>query len=95
MTITIELRPEIESGLLAQAQARGISLRDYVREIVVDAALAGMSKVAPPPRTGQALIDVCAEIRGVLTDEEIDTIFARNRSMSRSVELLEPTENRR
>jgi hypothetical protein len=38
-------------------------------------------------RTGQALIDVCAEIRGVLTDEEIDVMFARNRSLSRPVDL--------
>ena len=40
-----------------------------------------------PGRTGQALIDVCAEVRGVLTDDEIDVLFARNRSMSRPVDL--------
>jgi hypothetical protein len=87
MTITIDLRPEIEIGLVAQAEARGVSLRDYVTEIVADAAHVRMVEAEPQPRTGQALIDVCAEIRGVLTDEEIDTMFARNRSMSRSVEL--------
>ena len=48
-------------------------------EIVADAAHVRITEAEPPPRTGQALIDVCAEIRGVLTEEEIDTMFARNR----------------
>lgn len=87
MTITLDLKPEIERGLLAQAQAKGISLTDYVKEIVVREAHVSMTEAPAPHRTGQALIDVCAEVRGLLTDEEIDTMFARNRSMSRSVDL--------
>ena len=88
MTITISLQPEIERGLLAQAQAKGISLTDYVQEIVAREARAGQTEPSlPPRRTGQALIDVCAEVRGLLTDDEIDTLFARNRSMSRPVDL--------
>ncbi len=31
MTITLDLQPEIEKGLLAQAAARGVSLSDYVK----------------------------------------------------------------
>ena len=85
MTITLDLSPEIERGLMAQAQAKGVSLTDYVEEIVAREANAPMTESSP--RTGQALIDVCAQVRGVLTDEEIDTMFARNRSMSRSLEL--------
>ena len=38
-----------------------------------------------PPRTGQDLIDACAKVRGLLTDEEIDTMFARNKSSARPV----------
>ena len=34
MTITLDFQPEIEQGLLAQAQARGVSLADYVKAIV-------------------------------------------------------------
>jgi hypothetical protein len=34
MTVTIELSPEIEAGLLAQAQAEGIDVADYVRNLV-------------------------------------------------------------
>ncbi len=34
MTLTLDQQPEIERGLLAQAQAKGVSLADYVGEIV-------------------------------------------------------------
>jgi len=33
------------------------------------------------------LFDLFAPVRGLLTDDEIDTLFARNRSMSRPVDL--------
>ncbi len=87
MTFTIDLQPEIERCLLAQAQAKGVSLTDYVKEIVSREVHISTAGPAQPRRTGQALIDVCAEVRGVLTDEEIDTLFARNRSVSRPVDL--------
>jgi hypothetical protein len=87
MSLTLDLQPEIERGLLARAQAKGVSLTDYAQEILVREARASMTESAAPPRTGQALIDVCAEVRGLLTDEEIDALFARNRSMSRPVDL--------
>jgi hypothetical protein len=85
MTIKLDLRPEIEKGLLAQATARGVSLLDYVNEIVIREA-----HVAPEPtrqRTGQELIDVCAKVRGVLTDEEVDTLFSRSPSFGRPLDL--------
>ena len=80
MTITLDLQPEIEKGLLALATARGVSLGDYVKEVVVREA-----RVSPEParRTGQELIDACAKVRGLLTDEEVDTLFKRNPSFSR------------
>lgn len=88
MTLTIDLQPETERGLLAQAQAKGVSLTDYAQEILArEAHLSEAEAEAAPPRTGQALIDVCAEVRGLLPDAEIDTMFARNRSMSRPVDL--------
>ena len=85
MTITLNLQPEIEKGLLAQAAARGVSLLDYVNEIVVREA-----HIAPertPERTGQTLVDVCAKVRGLLTDEEVDTLFSRNPSFGRPVDF--------
>jgi uncharacterized Fe-S cluster-containing protein len=34
MTITLELSPEVEQGLLAQARAMGIPVAEYARQIV-------------------------------------------------------------
>lgn len=34
MTVTIELPPEMEAGLLAQAQAQGLDVADYVQHLV-------------------------------------------------------------
>jgi hypothetical protein len=34
MTVTLDLNPEIEQGLLAQARERGVSLDAYLQEIV-------------------------------------------------------------
>lgn len=86
MTFIIDLQPEIERGLVAQAQAKGVSVNDYVNEIVSrevrTAREPGQSHL-----TGQDLVDVCAKVRGVLTDGEVDTLFARNRSLSRPVDL--------
>jgi predicted DNA-binding protein len=36
MTITIEVPKEIEARLLADAQASGVPLSDYVREFILD-----------------------------------------------------------
>jgi len=36
MTVTLEMPKEIESQLLADAQARGIPLSEYVRDFIVE-----------------------------------------------------------
>ena len=77
MPLTLDLQPEIERSLLAQAQAKGVSLTAYAQE-----ALAREAKIAAVPprrRTGQELIDVCAQVRGLLADDDVDELFRRNR----------------
>lgn len=81
MTLHPTLEPEVEKGLVAQATARGVSLLDYVNEIVVREAHVVPDHCAQ----GQALIDGCAKIRGLLTDEEVDTLFSRDPSGARPV----------
>ena len=83
MTITLDLQPEIEKGLLAQAQAKGVSLTDYAQEVLAREA----NVITTPKRTGQDLIDACAMVRGLLTDEEVDTLFTRTPSFSRPVDF--------
>lgn len=85
MTITLDIRPEVEKGLRAQAMARGVSLTDYVNEIVIREA--HVSPEPPRQRTGQELVDVCAKVRGLLTDEEVDTLFSRTPSFGRPVDF--------
>ena len=46
MTVTLHLKPEVEAGLLVQAQATGLTLEDYLqqlveREVAADAVDAG------------------------------------------------------
>ena len=48
MTITLEIQPEIERGLLARAAARGISMAAFVEEIVAREAHVGSVAEAEP-----------------------------------------------
>lgn len=84
VTITLDLEPEVEHGLLVQATARGVSLADYAREILAREAKPSATSAR---RTGQDLVDACTRIRGLLTDEEVDTLFARTPSASRPVDF--------
>ena len=38
MTVTLHLKPEVEAGLQAQAQASGMALEDYLVALVEEAA---------------------------------------------------------
>ena len=87
MTLTIDLQPDIERGLIARAQARGLSLSDYAQEI--------LSREASPQETPQQLqdsdlqatnlYDLFAPVRGLLTNDEVDLYFNRTPSASRPV----------
>ncbi len=47
MTVTLELTPEVEKSLLAQAHERGVSINDYIQEIVTRAATSLTRSPAP------------------------------------------------
>ncbi len=84
MTIILELQPDVERGLLEQAQARGVSLAQFVEEIVLREA---KRREPSERRTGQDLVDACQSVRGLLTDAEVDALFSRSPSVSRPVDL--------
>lgn len=48
MTVTIKLPPEIEAGLLAQAQAQGLDVSDYIENLVRGQIMARASALTPP-----------------------------------------------
>lgn len=65
MTIMLELPPETEKSLVAQAEARGLTLDAFVKTIITDQAAAGESLRVQSslPRQGEAL------------DRAIDEVF--------------------
>lgn len=50
MTITLTLKPEVEAGLIAQAQAKGMTLEDYLLSMVEGAALSPQKTMSPAER---------------------------------------------
>jgi hypothetical protein len=76
--VKLDLKPEIEAGLLAQAHARGLSLEAYLGEVLVIAAAA---KARPAGR--QSLAQLFAE--SPLTG--LDLKFERDPDPGRPVKL--------
>ena len=85
MTITVDIRPEVQAELARQAAARGRALEAHAASLLEEAAHVPTEQM--PRRTGQELIDACAKVRALLTDEEVDTLFSRNPSFGRPVDL--------
>ena len=85
MIVTLDLCPEVEAQLVAQANARGLSLPDYLKSIVelqasVRAALTSVPAMSHEEweREFEALIDSFPQ-QPVLSDEAIsrDSIYTR------------------
>jgi hypothetical protein len=76
MTVKLELPPEIEAGLLAQAQARGLSLELYAAQLLEHAAAP-----AGPHSREKSLVELFVPLRGLNLD------FGRNPSAGRPVDL--------
>jgi hypothetical protein len=85
MSITVDIRPEVEAELARQAAAQGRAIEAYAAILLEDAAHVPPQQL--PRRTGQELIDASAEVRGLLTDEEVDTLFSRKASFERPVDF--------
>jgi len=90
MTITLTIRPEVEAELARQAELAGSALETYAAELLEDAIHLPMfeTSTGAGKRSGQELVDAFADIRGLLSDEEIDRMFARNRATARQVDFL-------
>jgi hypothetical protein len=51
MTVTLNLKPEVEAGLLTQAQASGMTVEEYLLSMVEGAvASAAQTKLSPEQR---------------------------------------------
>jgi len=49
MTVTLHLKPEVEAGLLARAEASGMDLEHYILSLAEEAALQTSPHAAAPP----------------------------------------------
>jgi len=51
MTVTLKFKPEVEAGLLVQAQASGMSVEEYVLSLVEETVLpAARTRLSPEER---------------------------------------------
>jgi hypothetical protein len=61
VTVKLELKPEIEAALLAQAHARGLSLEAYLDQVLQDAT----SPKRPAPRKSLAQLFAESPLKGL------------------------------
>lgn len=54
MAITLNLKPEVEAGLLTQAQAAGMTLEDYLLSMVEGAVLPASQVTLAPEQRAKA-----------------------------------------
>lgn len=85
MTLEIN-RPETEARIQRYLQSGQFHDLDELLTKALD-ALPELEPTPPARRTGQELIDACAKVRGLLTDEEVDTLFRRTPSFARRVDF--------
>jgi hypothetical protein len=87
MTITVDIRPEIQAELARRAAARGSAIEAYAASLLeqaVDLPREPLTTTEKQNREGRkSLVEVCAMVRG-LTD---DVDFSRNSSTGRPVDL--------
>lgn len=68
MTVNLELKPEVEAALLAQAHARGLSLEAYLDRVLQSAA----APKRPPGRKSLAQLFADSAFKGTDMDFERD-----------------------
>jgi len=95
MTITVDIRPEVRAELARQAAVHNRALEAYAASLLEDAARVPVETLPHDLLTGEEsregkatnLMELFEPIRGLLTDEEVDTLFSRNPSTGRPVDL--------
>jgi hypothetical protein len=80
MTITLEIRPEIQAELARQAAAQGLDMGAYAASLLEEAA--GASSARPTsPTEAKNLVELFAPLRGLNLD------FERDRDAGRDINL--------
>lgn len=80
MTITLDIKPEIEAVLARQAAANGIGIGEYAASLLEEAAHASTIKPNPPTKA-KDMVELFAPLRGLNLD------FERDRDPGRDINL--------
>ena len=62
MTVRLELKPDVEAHLIAQARARGVELSAYLQSVLEDLARTQSGPPAPRLQDVRATLDALAEM---------------------------------
>jgi hypothetical protein len=76
MTITLEIKPEVEAALARQAAANGMGVGDYAASLLEEAANAPSATTQSAP--AKDLVELFAPLRGLNLDFERDRDTGRN-----------------
>jgi hypothetical protein len=85
MTITLDIRPEVQAELARQAASQGLALEAVAATLLEEAVHLPAPAASRP--AAKDLVELSEPVRGLLTDEEIDVIFSRNPSTGRPVDF--------
>jgi hypothetical protein len=85
MTITLEIRPEVQAELARQAATQGRAVEAIAAALLEEAVHLPVAASAQAP--AKNLVELFEPVRGLLTNEEIDVMFRRNPSTSRPLDM--------
>ncbi len=82
MTITVDIKPEVQAELARRAASSGKPVEDYAASLLERAVRVPAEPEVQPVKN---LVELFAPVRGLFADGELD--FSRNPSTGRSVDL--------
>jgi hypothetical protein len=82
MTITVDIKPEVQAELARLAASSGKPVEDYAASLLEQAVHVPSAPDIPPAKD---LVELFAPVRGLFADDELD--FSRNPSTGRPVDL--------
>jgi Arc/MetJ-type ribon-helix-helix transcriptional regulator len=80
-------KPELVQRVNAQIQSGRFHDANELIKKALDALEGKTAAPTAPSAEPKNLVELFAPLRGQFTDEEVDTLFSRNRSTSRPVDL--------
>jgi len=80
-------KPELVQRVNAQIQSGNFHDADELFEKALDALEGKAAAPHVPMAEPKNLVELFAPLRGQFTDEEVDTLFSRNRSTARLLDL--------